>query len=314
MPVPVGRPSQEDDMAVTPLPAEGGPPRHDIPRGGRSGFALVGDRQVHYLEWGHRGLSPVLALHGGGQTAYMFEDLGEAVAGRYHVLAPDLPSHGDSDPMDERLGPTAIAGTIPGLLDGFGMHRVVLVGASLGGLTGIRLGAEHPDRIAGLVLIDVGHRLEPEGVRKIIDFMGAHESFGSLEEAAEEISKYLPQRKAVRPESLTRNLRQRADGRWEWKHGFGRRFREADVEGHPADNLDQFLDGVAESAAALRCPVLLLRGSASDVLSAEGAEEVTSVIPNARLATVEKAGHLAAGDNPNSTTNLIAGFLDELRW
>ena len=105
-------------MAVTPLPAEGGPPRHDIPRGGRSGFALVGDRQVHYLEWGHRGLPPVLALHGGGQTAYMFEDLGEAVAGRYHVLAPDLPSHGDSDPMDERLGPTAIAGTIPGLLDG----------------------------------------------------------------------------------------------------------------------------------------------------------------------------------------------------
>lgn len=50
------------------------------------------------------------------------------------------------------------------------------------------------------------------------------------------------------------------------------------------------------------------------MLSAEGADEVTSLIPNARLATVEKAGHLAAGDNPNSTTNLIAGFLDELRW
>ena len=40
-------------------------------------------------------------------------------------------------------------------------------------------------------LIDVGHRLEPEGVRKIIDFMSAHESFGSLEEAAENRPKRL---------------------------------------------------------------------------------------------------------------------------
>ena len=48
------------------------------------------------------------------------------------------------------------------------------------------------------------------------------------EEAAGEIARYLPQRRDVRPESLTRNLRQRDDGRWEWKHGFGRRLRAAD--------------------------------------------------------------------------------------
>jgi pimeloyl-ACP methyl ester carboxylesterase len=57
--------------------------------------------------------------------------------------------------------------------------------------------------------------------------------------------------------------------------------------------------------------VLVLRGASSDVLSQEGAEEVAALIPDARLATVEKAGHLAAGDNPRSTVNLIAGFLDE---
>ena len=67
-------------------------PRHDVPLGGRSGFATVDGRQVHYLEWGHRGLPPVLCLHGGGQTAYMYEDLGSALAGMAHVLAPDLPS------------------------------------------------------------------------------------------------------------------------------------------------------------------------------------------------------------------------------
>jgi len=289
-------------------------PRHDVPRGGRSGFTLVEDRQVHYLEWGHGGLTAVLCLHGGGQTAYMYEELGSALGHRYHVLAPDLPNHGDSDSLVDGFGPMGIAATIPPLLDSFGMPRVAIVGASLGGLTSIVFGDLHPDRVAAIALIDVGHKLEPEGVRKIVDFMRAHESFGSLEEAAEEISKYLPQRKNVRPESLTRNLRQRSDGRWEWKHGMGRRFREAAPSEHPADNLDTFMAGVDEAARRLRCPVLVLRGDASDVLSQKGAEEVASIIPDARLETVEKAGHLAAGDNPHSTVGLVSTFLDGLRW
>ena len=299
-------------------------PRHDVPKGGRSGFVVVDDRQVHYLEWGHGGLPPVLCLHGGGQTAYMYEELGAALGHRYHLLAPDLPSHGDSDAMilavDPEtgppigMGPQMISSTMPPLLDHFGMQRVALVGASLGGLTSIRFAEAHPDRAAAIALIDVGHRLEPEGVRKIIDFMSRHESFASLEEAATEISKYLPGRKDVRPESLTRNLRKRDDGRWVWKHGFGRRFREVKEEDHPANNLDEFLGGVKEAAESIRCPVLVLRGDASDVLSQQGAEEVAALMPNATLATVEKAGHLAAGDNPKSTVRLIAGFLDEQRW
>jgi len=52
-------------------------PRHDVPSDGRSGFVIVEERQVHYLEWGNRGQPPVLCLHGGGQTAYKI--------GRAHV-------------------------------------------------------------------------------------------------------------------------------------------------------------------------------------------------------------------------------------
>ena len=75
-------------------------PRHDCPIDGRSGFVVVeGDRQVHYLEWGRSGAPAVVCLHGGGQTAYMFEELGASLREQYHVLAPDLPNHGDSDPL-----------------------------------------------------------------------------------------------------------------------------------------------------------------------------------------------------------------------
>jgi pimeloyl-ACP methyl ester carboxylesterase len=153
-------------------------------------------------------------------------------------------------------------------------------------------------------------------VRKIIEFLSAHESFASLEEAAVEVAKYLPQRKSVQPERLRRNLRQRDDGRWEWKHGYGRHLR---AQGEQREGRWQnVVAGLDDDARKLRCPVLVLRGAASDVLSQQGAEDVTALIPDARMAVIDNAGHLAAGDNPTSTVDRIASFLDELsargRW
>ena len=300
-------------MAAAPLTADDEVPRHDVPVGGRSGFTVIDDRQVHYLEWGTVRGANVLCLHGGGQTAYMYEELGSVLAPRYHVLAPDLPNHGDSDPIDETGSRHALAATLPPLFEHFGVAPAVVVGASLGGITAITLAAAQPDLVGGIVLIDIGHRLEEEGVKRIIGFMRAHESFASLDEAAVEISRYLPQRKEVRPESLTRNLRQRPDGRWIWKHGMARRWRE---EGGAEEMPDwrNILEGLAEDASSLECPVLVLRGGKSDVLSDQGAEEVAALIPDSRLRTVANAGHLAAGDNPESTVGLVSAFLDEIGW
>jgi pimeloyl-ACP methyl ester carboxylesterase len=58
----------------------------------------------------------------------------------------------------------------------------------------------------------------------------------------------------------------------------------------------------------------VLRGAQSDVLSDEGAREVAALIPNARVATINAAGHLAAGDNPESTVSLVRHFLEETGW
>ena len=94
--------------------------------------------------------------------------------------------------------------------------------------------------------------------------------------------------------------------------------REAEAQGvelpHPADNLDDVLDGIEDAARRVRCPVLVLRGAQSDVLSDDGADELVELIPNGELAIVEKAGHLAAGDNPRSTITLVRTFLTRIGW
>ncbi len=287
-------------------------PRHDIPTAGRSGFTLVDDRQVHYLEWGPSGAPAIVCLHGGGQTAYMWEELGAAFGVDHHVLAPDLPWHGDSDPIED-MSRQALAATLPPLFEAFGIDRAVLVGASLGGLVSMTLTAARPELVAGIVLVDIAHRLEDAGVERIVEFMRAHESFADLDEAAAAVAEYLPRRRAVRPERLTRNLRRRPDGRWEWKHGYTKRLRSGAEIGE-GGGWRELVAGLDEDIRGFTCPVLVLRGAASDVLSSEGAEEIAALIPDARLATIAAAGHHAAGDNPETTVGLVATFLTDIGW
>jgi len=309
---------------MTEGPDPDGPPRHDVPINGHSGFTIVDGQQVHYLAWGRPGASPVVCLHGGGQTAYMYEELGAALRARWFVLAPDLPGHGDSDldtsatPRSGGLDRRALAANVVAFADFVGIERAAFVGASLGGITALTIAAMHPARVAAVALIDIGHRLEDDGVRRIVEFMTKHESFGSLDEAAAAIAEYLPGRKQQSPARLTRNLRERPDGRWVWKHALGRNLRSAraaaplDAANDPDAPGDwrRLTAGMDGELLRLDCPVLVLRGAQSDVLSDEGAKEVAALVPNARVATISAAGHLAAGDNPASTVSLVRHFLD----
>jgi pimeloyl-ACP methyl ester carboxylesterase len=303
---------------VVSQPIEDLPPRHDVPTGGRSGYVLLDERQVHYLEWGHAGQPGVVCLHGGGQTAYMFEQLGAALAGRFHVLAWDIADHGDSDPfpVDSAIGHLdrhLLAADAAPLCAEFGIDRAVFVGASMGGIVSVTVSAAFPDLVEGIVLLDVGHRLETAGVLRIREFLSAHESFADLDEAAAAIATYLPGR-AVTKGRLTRNLRQRPDGRWVWKHGLGRRIREQsgviDAENAGA----AVVAGMDDDLRGLHRPVLVLRGANSDVLSEDGADELMALLPDACFARISGAGHLAAGDNPESFVALVSRFLDDLDW
>jgi pimeloyl-ACP methyl ester carboxylesterase len=132
---------------VSATPDPNAPPRHDVPTGGHSAFTVVAGQQVHYLAWGRPGAAPVVCLHGGGQTAYMYEELGAALRDRWFVVAPDLPGHGDSD-VDEALSAwtggldrRSLATSVLAFLDFVGIERALFVGASLGGITSLTIAA-----------------------------------------------------------------------------------------------------------------------------------------------------------------------------
>ena len=129
--------------------------------------------------------------------------------------------------------------------------------------------------------------------------------FATLEEAAEVIAAYTPNRpKRVNPAGLMKVLRQRPDGRWYWH--WDPRFLALGREAPSEDYQALF----AAACRNIRVPTLLVRGKLSDVVTDDGVAEFLAAIPTARLVDVGDAAHMVAGDQNDVFSNAVLDFLD----
>jgi pimeloyl-ACP methyl ester carboxylesterase len=265
---------------------------------------LAGDRWTP--EGPSRGV--VLLLHGGGQTRHSWREAGPTLAeDGWTAIAIDFRGHGDSDrAADGRYRLDAMTEDVLRVIDAIG-EPPVIIGASLGGLTGLVIAGEHPAALRALVLVDSVPQIERTGSRRVFEFMrSAPRGFGSLEEAAEAVRAYQPHR--VRPvnlDGMRKNVRLAEDGRWYWHWDPKMMTQRPD----PAE-MDRMAARTRAAAAAVRVPVLLVRGQLSDVVSAEGAADLLETIPHAKYTDVAGTGHMVAGDDNSVFLERVAEFLD----
>lgn len=255
------------------------------------------------------GRGTVLLLHGGGQTRHSWGAAGATLAGAgWTTVAIDSRGHGDSDwAVDGRYGLDAIVEDVTEVVHALPEPPVV-IGASLGGLTGLVLAGEQSAVIRALVLVDAVPRIEPAGAHRIAAFMSsAPDGFGSLEEVADAIREYQPQRsRPVNLQGLRKNVRQGPDGRWRWH------WDPAFLRPPEAPEAARMSARIRAAAAQVRVPTLLVRGALSDVVSEDGATDLLRMIPQARFADVAGTGHMVAGDDNSVFLTEVSGFLDEV--
>jgi haloalkane dehalogenase len=113
-----------------------------------------GELRVHYLDEGPAGADPVLLLHGEPSWCYLYRKMVPIlVAAGHRVIAPDLPGFGRSDKPAKRTDYTyqRHVDWMQSLLDQLQLTNITLVCQDWGGLIGLRLAAENPDRFARLV-------------------------------------------------------------------------------------------------------------------------------------------------------------------
>ena len=270
---------------------------------GFEGLHLAGDLWGNDADW------PVLLMHGGGQTRYAWGDTARVLAEHgWKAISIDLRGHGDSEwALNGDYSFTAYAADCVAIADQLGQPPV-LVGASLGGVAAM-LAEGGSDRVvsAGLVVVDITHRSNPEGIQRIRDFMSSGlEGFASLEDAAEAIAAYTPNRpKRMNPAGLMKVLRQRRDGRWYWH--WDPQFLEHGRTEVPREDFQALFEAALRN---IRVPTLLVRGLLSDVVTEEGVQDFLEKIPGAKLADVGDAAHMVAGDQNDVFSQAVVEFLE----
>ncbi|AMN53070.1 peroxidase [Labrenzia sp. CP4] len=262
---------------------------------------------------------PVIMLHGGGQTRHSWDGAARRIADLGHpVYSLDQRGHGESDWVasgnyafdDFARDLVAVTSQVEAL------HKAnpVVVGASLGGIAGMLAeGQENRGGLSALVLVDITPRIDMGGVAKILGFMGdrVDDGFADVEEAADAIARYLPNRSRPKDLSgLSKNLRLHADGRyrWHWDPAFLKSKHHQD-EDRAVESQERML----AAAGNLSVPVLLIRGQNSELVSMDHVREFQALVPHSKFTDIRDAGHMVAGDRNDVFAGAVEDFLIALK-
>ncbi|MFN8348707.1 MAG: alpha/beta hydrolase [Spirosomataceae bacterium] len=263
--------------------------------------------------WGDPTAPPIILLHGGGQTRHSWGDTALKLAEKgWYAVSYDARGHGASSwSADGNYLTDALVSDLKAVITQIG-GKPALIGASMGGITALVLDGESAESpVSAVVLVDIAPKAEQKGIERIFAFMSAHleNGFGSLEEAAEAVAAYLPQRQKnydhSRPE---KNLRYR-DGRyyWHWDPQMLRVWKNT-----TPDQQIAYEERLFSAAQHLKAPTLIVRGGISDVVSERVMAEFLDAVPHVRSMTVSGAGHMVAGDSNHAFTNAVIAFLEEV--
>ncbi|MPT15075.1 MAG: alpha/beta hydrolase [Microbacterium sp.] len=231
----------------------------------------------------------ITLLHGAGLNAHTWDTT--ALALGQPLLAIDLAGHGDSSWRDDAdYSPRTLAADVVAALDAWVSAPQILVGQSLGGLTGAAVAAARPDLVAALIVVDITPGIDVSaGPAALREFYAGPTDFATRDELVDKAMAL--GFGGTRPETergVFLNTRVRADGRVEWKHHFAHLAATALAAHDPGTpTAPSVLHETGwDDLAAVTAPVTLVRAERGFV-SAADAEEFQHRLPEARIVAMD---------------------------
>src|SRR5690349_12158721 len=118
-------------------------------------FYTVDGLRLRYLEWGKSLSDPIVLVHGFSSTADAWLRVGEVLESDYHVVAPDLRGHGQSDwDAQMRYSDDQLASDVRVLAQHLQLPPFTLIGHSMGGAVAFTYAATYPEDVKRLVIED----------------------------------------------------------------------------------------------------------------------------------------------------------------
>ena len=254
---------------------------------------------------------PVICLHGLTRNSKDFEDVAPVVAGwGRRVIVPDVRGRGqsDRDPQPKNYQPKIYARDVIEMMAALEVDCAVFLGTSMGGIITMTLMAVRPGAVAAAILNDVGPSIAPEGIARILSYVGKGPEVRDWNAAADYVQSIngvaLPNLSSEDWDRFARRtFRQGADG------------PELDYDpaitvplSRPPGKLAEWIAGFLFRRLARKRPTLLVRGETSDIISAAIAERMQRMAPRMQRVDVPGVGHAPMLTEPEAV-DAIEQFL-----
>ena len=273
--------------------------------------------RLHYVDWGNQGAPPLLLVHGGRDHCRNWDWVAQALRDDWHIIAPDLRGHGDSQWMvGGSYSFAEFVYDIAQLIHQLGLAPVTIIGHSLGSGVCLRYAGTYPENVRKFIGIE-GLGPPPKVMRERARKQ-PHQRLREWIEETRALAARLPRRYATLDEAVSRmqeanrhlrpdqarhltihGMNQNEDGSWSWKFdNYVRAFTPFGIDDAETRTLWQ----------RIACPVLLLRGADS---WAKDPHElgIPAHFRNAEFVTVEGASHWVHHDRLDEFLRLARAFL-----
>lgn len=258
----------------------------------------------HVIARGRPGGRAIMLIHGLTQQAHVFDGIAGILAESFHVYALDVRGRGESAwgaPEDYNLA-TYVA-DLEAIREALGLERVILIGTSMGGMITMQYAALHPERVERAVLNDIGPEVDPSGGTRIREMLtSAPTGFKDLKAVAKYYrTENAPMMRLKSDEEVAEyarwHVRHSDSGLYVWK--MDRAVRQVPAEPVPPP-LEPW-----EALKKMACPVLVIRGAESDVLSRDVCERMVEALADGRAIEVPDVGHAPSFTEPVAREALL---------
>jgi pimeloyl-ACP methyl ester carboxylesterase len=239
---------------------------------------------------------PVIILHGLFGFSDNWQTIAKGLSGEHLVIVPDLRNHGRSPHLPTHSYPE-MAEDLRAFMEEKWIFNAVVIGHSMGGKVAMQLALDHPDMVDKLVVVDMAPGKAVDNHSGIFEaLMGMDLSqFSDRKQAEEYLAERVPDMGTR--QFLLKNITRGDDGHFAWKMNLPVLWKHfpdilAPVSGpNPFDK-----------------PTLFVSGSRSNYIKDEDWPLIQSLFPQAKLVTIEGAGHWVHADKPAELLAVLSAF------
>lgn len=231
------------------------------------------------LEHARNDIPPVVCVHGAGISSRPLMPLVRSLGARVETWTVDLPGFGRSSKPAHPLSLTELGDALAAWIQAADLPYACLLGCSFGCQIAVDVAVRHPDLVHSLVL--AGPTTDPES-----------RSWGKI------LGRWLRNAAHESPRMLPLNVADYRDcGMRRAIHAFH----------------ESLIDRLEDRLPAVAAPTLVVRGELDGLVPSAWAEEVTRLIPDARLVTVPGSPHMIPFKAPDRLVPLVTDFLEASR-